>query len=1097
MRFIKRAKAFIGASRRSMATKASRPGPAAERYFDRSWYVARNPDVAAAGVDPLDHYLKDGWRELRAPHPMISPEWILARYPQTAGREPIAWFLEEGRAGGANLTPAFDLDTYRTANADLQDLPDLLDHFMGHGWHEGRPATLRYNDNVYRALNPGASDRPGHAMSEWVQCGAPELPEAEPAPSWITGDIYSYGFDRSWYLAKNADVAEAGLDPVEHYREHGWRELRSPHPMINPIWLNANVPETVGREPLQWFIDEGRESGHRLCPIFDEEVYRSSNPDLVDLPRPFEHFLAGGWREHRVFHRVFRASHYRQTNPDVAASSVRPAEHFVQAGLPEGRRLSPLFWPDWYADKAGLLPANQIALLDHYLGFGFSLGLGANPLMDQRWYEGRVREEDRGEACLSHYLRIGHARDMNPHPLFDGRHYRAALGEPIDAIDLYAHFLLAGDRGGLSANPLFDGPWYARSNPEAEHTGLGPLLHYVVWGVEQMCWPSPMFDPEHYAWNSARPDLARKEGLSHYVKSPDDRRHPHPLFDGVSYSAQSGSLDGQDALIHYLGTRSRLDPALIARHATGVPTPTVAPALPRRGAGAAGRKASRKTLVSVVMPIYQSSPDLLKRAIDSVRSQIHQAWELIVIDDGSPSLQPRRLVEPYVKLDPRIRLEVLTKNQGISRASNVGLELAKGEFVAFLDHDDVLTPDALSVMLDRLSETGADACYSDQSYITEAGDFASTFLKPAFSPTLMLGVMYFGHLLMVRRKLAKAIGGFDPAFDRLQDFEFMLRLSEKTDKIVHAPQVLYQWRMVQGSVAMDSNAKGRLEPLQAEAVNAYLKRRDLPIKARPGEVTHHRLVLEPDFDSRKRPEVEFLIRNDRPADAVRHAVNLCRTASPRARITTVGELAGKPASESGVAEGVASALREARSGVVVYVDPVVKSLAPGWLDHLLMHLADDTVIAAAPHLVDETDRVLAAGYVLDEAGLVPAMAGLEGKADGHAGSLVCDRDVSILNASVVAIKVAATAELGGLSSIYGGMLHAMADLTLRARSRGLRAVSVSGARGVIAALDFGPEAVDGIDALIFTAARAADPDAGDPFYNTSFARGGAFIAASL
>ena len=1097
MRLIKKTKTFIRALRRSSMKKAPKVRPVSERYFASVWYAERYPDVAAAGIDPLQHYLSDGWRERRSPHPAINPVWLVSRYPQMADQEPISWFLSEGQAAGAILTPAFDLATYRDANADLAGVDNLLDHFIEFGWREGRAASPLYSEHAYRAINPTASSKPGYPVADWLEEGAVDLPKVEPAPTWIAGDFFSYGFDRRWYLAKNSDVAEAGLDPLDHYREFGWRELRSPHPMVNPEWLNRTNPEAVGREPLQWYAEEGRENGQRLCPIFDEDAYRLNNPDLADMPVPFEHFMAGGWREHRVYHSAFRAAHYELSNPDVVASATRAAEHFVQSGLAEGRRLTPMFWPDWYADRAGLLGDDQIALLDNYMRLGFSMGLGANPLMDQRWYSARLPEGQRHEACLSHYLRVGHLRGMAPHPLFDAGHYLASFNEIIAPSDVYVHFLLFGDRAEISPHPLFDASYYLASNPEVRHAVVGPLLHYVSEGASQMRWPNPMFDPEHYAWNSRDQDRARREGLTYYVKTPDDQRHPHPLFDGLAYAAGiEGGLGARDPLAHYLLTRSRLDPQLVERQSTGIPTPKRAQLPTRRLAP----KKSKKT-VSVLMPIYQSSPEHLKRAIDSVRCQSHEAWELIIIDDGSPSPQARRTAGELAALDSRIRLEVLHKNMGISKATNAALELAKGEFVAFLDHDDVLNADALAVMLDHLALTNADAAYSDQSYATEYGTYAGPFFKPDFSPVLMLGVMYFGHLLVVRRKLAKAIGGFDAAFDGLQDFEFMLRLSERTAKITHVPEALYQWRMVPGSVAENSDAKGKLEPLQALAVNAHLSRLGHPITARPGETTPHRLVLEPDFKApQDRPGVEFLVRQDRPSDAVRHALNLCRIAAPRAKIVMVGKVHGAaPVSGGGshqpaatLVKEIASRLAEATTPVVVLMDPIVKSLTPNWLDHLLMHLADDGVLAAAPHLVDERHHILAAGYVLGDNGPLPAMSGLNAALDGHAGALACDREVSVSGSAVIAVRTKAAASIGGLGSTYASPLYAFADLVLRGRVKGLRAVAVAGARAVINAQDFETVADELVDRLIFAADHASALAIADPYYNPNFAPDGLF-----
>ncbi len=133
-----------------------------------------------------------------------------------------------------------------------------------------------------------------------------------------------------------------------------------------------------------------------------------------------------------------------------------------------------------------------------------------------------------------------------------------------------------------------------------------------------------------------------------------------------------------------------------------------------------------------------------------------------------------------------------------------------GEFVGFLDHDDTLTPDALLRVVQALTaDPELDVVYSDSDKLTPHGVRADPFLKPDWSPVYALGAMYIGHLLVVRRALAEAVGGFDPAFDLIQDFEFFLRVCERTDRIHHIPQTLYHWRAIPGSIAAGTEQKSK------------------------------------------------------------------------------------------------------------------------------------------------------------------------------------------------------------------------------------------------------------------------------------------------
>ncbi len=255
-----------------------------------------------------------------------------------------------------------------------------------------------------------------------------------------------------------------------------------------------------------------------------------------------------------------------------------------------------------------------------------------------------------------------------------------------------------------------------------------------------------------------------------------------------------------------------------------------------------------KPLISVAMPTYNTPPRYLREAIESVRRQHYPAWELCIVDDGSTNAATRRIVERYAKHDARIRAEWRPENAGISSATNAALALCEGEVVAFLDHDDVLTPDALVRVAEVLWGRDVDMVYSDQDKITPVGVRADPFWKPEWSPTYALGAMYIGHLLAVRRSLAVQVGGFDTAFDTIQDFEFMLRVSERARGIRHVPRILYHWRAVPESIASDPGAKPGVEELQTRAVNEHLRRRGVAARAVSHPSIPHRTVLvgEPD-----------------------------------------------------------------------------------------------------------------------------------------------------------------------------------------------------------------------------------------------------------
>jgi GT2 family glycosyltransferase len=205
--------------------------------------------------------------------------------------------------------------------------------------------------------------------------------------------------------------------------------------------------------------------------------------------------------------------------------------------------------------------------------------------------------------------------------------------------------------------------------------------------------------------------------------------------------------------------------------------------------------------ISIITPVFNTPAGWLRRCIESVRAQAYPEWELCLCDDGSTDRGTIAALETFTG-DPRIRAVRSPVNGGIVQASNAALALATGEFVAFLDHDDELAPDALAEMARRLiGDPALDVVYSDEDKIDDAGRHREPHLKPDWSPELLRSCMYVSHLTVMRRALVQAAGSFRPGTEGAQDYDLMLRVSRRTNRIAHVPAVLYHWRMASGSAA--------------------------------------------------------------------------------------------------------------------------------------------------------------------------------------------------------------------------------------------------------------------------------------------------------
>lgn len=237
----------------------------------------------------------------------------------------------------------------------------------------------------------------------------------------------------------------------------------------------------------------------------------------------------------------------------------------------------------------------------------------------------------------------------------------------------------------------------------------------------------------------------------------------------------------------------------------------------------------RLPLISVIMPVFNPPVAILERAIASVIDQINPHWELCIVDDGSPDPAVRRLLTGWARRDSRIKL-VRQRNAGISQATNRAAALATGEYLAFLDHDDLLAPDALAEMGIRLADRPeTDIAYSDDDKVDTADRRFAPQFKPDFAPVLLLSYMYMGHLLVVRRHLFAALGGMRPGFEGAQDYDFALRALERTDKVLHIPKVLYHWRVLPGSTAVSGDAKPASFEAGRRAVEDAFQRRGCPV----------------------------------------------------------------------------------------------------------------------------------------------------------------------------------------------------------------------------------------------------------------------------
>jgi hypothetical protein len=241
-------------------------------------------------------------------------------------------------------------------------------------------------------------------------------------------------------------------------------------------------------------------------------------------------------------------------------------------------------------------------------------------------------------------------------------------------------------------------------------------------------------------------------------------------------------------------------------------------------------------LISVVLPVYKVSRRVLRATLDSLLAQTYPRWEACIACADPEGKANLRLLNAYAKRDPRIRLKVLDENFGIAGNSNAALDLATGDYVALLDHDDELPPAALARIVEAIAGSpGADLLYTDKELVSDDSSRRyDPLFKPAWSPEMLYSVNYITHLTVIRRDLVQAVGGWSMGVDGAQDWDLFLKATEQARCVVRVPGVAYSWRVHPQSTASSLDAKPYAQHAQLRALERHAHRTGLP-----GHFVHH------------------------------------------------------------------------------------------------------------------------------------------------------------------------------------------------------------------------------------------------------------------
>ncbi|WP_290881803.1 glycosyltransferase [Fischerella sp.] len=466
---------------------------------------------------------------------------------------------------------------------------------------------------------------------------------------------------------------------------------------------------------------------------------------------------------------------------------------------------------------------------------------------------------------------------------------------------------------------------------------------------------------------------------------------------------------------------------------------------------------------SVITPVYNVDAVWLEKAIESVINQIYADWELCIVDDASTKPRIRSILTSYSKLDPRIKVVFRTENGHISAASNSALELATGDYIALLDHDDELTIDALFENAKLINQhPEADFIYSDEDKIDIKGKRSDPFFKPDWSPEYFYSCMYTCHLGVYRTSIIREIGGFRSEYNGSQDYDLVLRVVEKTKNIYHIPKILYHWRTIPSSAASGSEAKPWAYLAGQKALQAMVER-----SCYPGivEQTNNSGLYRIRRDVIGQPLVSIIIsRSVKSSNAGQVSLgNLENCIRSIYQLSTYRNFEIILVDAYDIAEAISNKITafdvqlvrcaepcnvsmqinqgavQAKGQFLLLLNDNTEVVAPDWIESMLELAQQSEIGAVGAKLLSPNDRIQHVGIVLLDGTPYHTFYGFDSTHPGYHCSNIVNRNYLAVTAACLMIRQEVFHELGGLDEDFSLNYHDV-DLCLKAHQAGYRNV---------------------------------------------------------
>ncbi len=475
-----------------------------------------------------------------------------------------------------------------------------------------------------------------------------------------------------------------------------------------------------------------------------------------------------------------------------------------------------------------------------------------------------------------------------------------------------------------------------------------------------------------------------------------------------------------------------------------------------------GKQFAYSPKISIIVPVYRTPEKFLREMIDSVRAQTYSGWQLCIADgsayrEGEPGYgSTERILKKYAADDPRIVYEVLEENRGISGNTNAALALADGEYIALLDHDDVLEDTALFEVVSFLQENRCDVLYTDEDKTDmELRLYYEPHFKPDFAPDLLRSNNYICHLFVAKREIAAQAGGFRKEYDGSQDYDFILRCTETASSVGHIPKALYHWRCHPGSTAANQESKMYCYEAGQRAIADHLERTGLRGRV---DMLPHLGFYHVRYELPEEPLVSILIPNKDQRDVLKRCLDsilekstygnyeilviennsteeetfACYReleADPRIRVLTWEG----PFNYSGINNFGA---REAKGEYLILLNNDTEVIAPGWIEEMLSDCMRKDVGAVGARLLYPNGTIQHAGVVIGLGGVAGhVFSGIGGSDPGYFGRAMIRQDYSAVTAACLMVSTQDYSAVGGMDETLAVAFNDI-DFCLKLRKEG-------------------------------------------------------------